>query len=596
MRLSKSHLFSIAAISFVITILSSVISVAIETGSVQQPQNEYSSIGFIPSKADSVVFGSNKRRFRDTTIIHDSLPSTNTQAPSRAYLIKSRYPNIRVDNSSQNFQPQEMSIAINPTNPNNLVAGSNKKYYFYSFDKGATWTGKTQTSQYNMCGDPCIVFDLDGVVYYGHISEPASYWPDRIVVHKSTDNGATWSQEYGIGYAMLNATEAKNQDKEWLAVDLSGSPYKNSVYVSWTEFDKYDSSNPQHKTKIRFSYTRDKGAKWSEPIVISDTMGGCLDDDNAVEGAVPAVGPNGEVYDCWAAYEKIYFDKSLDGGVTFGKDKVIAHQLGGWTYAVSGVYRCNGMPIVCTDISNTHYRGNIYVNWSDQRNGATDTDIFFIKSTDGGQTWTSPFKVNNDTSKRHQFFCWMCVDPITAYIYIVFYDRRNTTGDATDVYVARSKDGGDTFENMLVSQSSFTPTSTVFFGDYTGIAAYNGTAYPIWSRMDNGKLSAYIAVITETVPVIHALENKSLKNFELVKSSLNPTTLQASVTIKIQTPQKLTLFIYSLQGKLLKTISKTCTHPGEHTLRWDASNKGSGVCLYKISTDNTSLVQRLFVF
>jgi hypothetical protein len=59
-----------------------------------------------------------------------------------------------------------------------------------------------------------------------------------------------------------------------------------------------------------------------------------------------------------------------------------------------------------------------------------------------------------------------------AQLYFVFYDRRNTANNFTDVYVARSTDGGETFTNFKVSQSSFNPTSGVFFGDYTNIAAY----------------------------------------------------------------------------------------------------------------------------
>ena len=63
----------------------------------------------------------------------------------------------------------------------------------------------------------------------------------------------------------------------------------------------------------------------------------------------------------------------------------------------------------------------------------------------------------------------MSVDQTTGSIYIVFYDRRNTTGDNTDVYMARSTDGGNNFSNVQISASSFLPNSSTFFGDYTNI-------------------------------------------------------------------------------------------------------------------------------
>ena len=115
------------------------------------------------------------------------------------------------------------------------------------------------------------------------------------------------------------------------------------------------------------------------------------------------------------------------------------------------------------DISNSPYNGNIYVVWSDQRNGATNTDIFLSKSTDGGDTWSAAIKVNNDNTTRQQFFVWSTIDHSTGHLWFVFYDRRNTTGAATDVYVAKSTDGGNTFENFKVSETSFTPTSSILW-------------------------------------------------------------------------------------------------------------------------------------
>jgi hypothetical protein len=110
--------------------------------------------------------------------------------------------------------------------------------------------------------------------------------------------------------------------------------------------------------------------------------------------------------------------------------------------------------------------------------------------------------VNDDNTTRQQFFTWMTIDQTTGFIYCCFYDRRSTTGAATDVYVARSIDGGNTFENFKVSESSFTPTSGIFFGDYTNIAAYNRMVYPIWMRLNNSSLSVWTAIIHDTTTVV----------------------------------------------------------------------------------------------
>ncbi len=422
-----------------------------------------------------------------------------------------QYQNIRVDSPGSN-QPEEVSIAINPKNPNYLAAGANINHFFRSSNGGQSWTTSYLTSSFGVWGDPCVVYDEQGYLYYGHLSNPPfpGYWIDRIVIQRSTDNGATWNDGAGIGFL-----SPKNQDKEWIAVDMHSPQFKGNIYVTWTEFDNYGSSNPNDSSRIKFSRSTDKGLTWSNAITISDRSGDCIDSDNTVEGAVPCVGPNGEIYVSWAGPLGLMFDKSTNGGLTWGNDKFVSNIPGGWDFNVSGIYRCNGLPITACDTSQSPFRGNIYINWSDQRNGSTNTDVFFVRSTDGGNTWSQPLKVNDDNSNRHQFFTWMTIDQTTGAIYIVFYDRRNTTGNLTDVYVARSLDGGQSFLNFKVSQSSFTPSSNIFFGDYTNIAAFNKKVYPIWMRMDGTTLTVWTAIINDSlayIPVEFASFNYSISD------------------------------------------------------------------------------------
>ncbi|MEE4116403.1 MAG: sialidase family protein, partial [Marinilabiliaceae bacterium] len=348
-------------------------------------------------------------------------------------------PNYRVS-SYTNLSANEITIAINPLNTENIIAGSNLDYYYWSFTGATTWSERSLVSGlYGVWGDPVVIFDNNAYAYYSHLSNPEGpAWIDRIVVQRSINGGQTWDDGRGIGY-----NTPKVQDKEWLAVDNSDSQYSGNLYLSWTEFDVYGSNDPADKSRIRFSFSDDLSETWSEPITISDTEGDCQDDDNTMEGAVPAVGNNGEIYIAWAGPEGIYFDKSTDGGLSFGTDMVLAPMPGGWGFDVPEISRCNGMPFTVCDISDSEHSGNIYVLWSDQRNGLDNTDIFIIKSEDSGNTWTDPLKVNNDNTVSHQFFPNICVDPVTGIIYIVYYDRSTAAGVETDVFMARSDNGGD---------------------------------------------------------------------------------------------------------------------------------------------------------
>ncbi len=423
--------------------------------------------------------------------------------------VYAQYLNVRVDGPSAN-QPEEVSIAINPTNPNYIAAGANIDHFFRSTNGGLTWTTSFMTSaSYGVWGDPCVVYDEAGYLYFGHLSNPpiSGYWIDRIVVQRSTNNGLTWNDGAGIGF--LNP---KEQDKEWIGVDMHSPLYKGNIYTTWTEFDNYGSSNPNDSSRIRFSRSTDKGLTWSVAKTVSDRSGDCIDSDNTDEGAVPCVGLNGEIYVSWAGPLGLMFDKSTNAGNTWGVDKFVSSIPGGWDFDVTGISRCNGLPITACDTSQSPFRGNIYINWSDQRNGSTNTDVFFSKSTDGGNTWSTAKKVNDDNTTRHQFFTWMTIDQTTGVIYLTFYDRRNTTGFATDVFVARSTDGGETFTNFKVSESAFTPTSGVFFGDYTNISAFNKKVYPIWMRLDGGALSVWTALINDSTVIIPVELNSFTSN------------------------------------------------------------------------------------
>ena len=503
-----------------------------------------------------------------------------------------QFKNIRVDAAST-IDAEEVTIAINPKNPAQVAAGANISYHFYSSDSALTWAQKSLTSTLGVWGDPCVMYDGLGNLYFAHLSNPSlvpGYWIDRIVVQKSTDNGKTWNDGKGIFY-----NPPKQQDKEWLAVDLH-SQYKNNLYASWTEFDNYGSTAKGDSTRILFSRSTDQGNSWSTAVKVSDKGGDCIDEDNTVEGAVPAVGPNGEIYIAWSGPLGIMFDKSLDGGLTFGKDIFVTSQPGGWDFLVPGIYRVNGLPITLCDTSSTSTRGNIYVCWGDQRNGTDNSDVYVIKSTDGGNSWGDVVRVNNDNTTRHQFFPWMTIDQTTGNLYAVFYDRRNTTGYATDVYLAKSTNGGESFENYKISESSFTPTAGVFFGDYTNIAAFNKKVYPIWMRLDGQKLSVYAALITDTLGVVDVKDEVAkVFDFQLYQNFPNPFNPTTSILYNLKEESFVTLKVYDVLGKEVEVLVNENKSAGQHEIFFNAKNLASGIYFYGLTAGNIHEMKKMVV-
>jgi hypothetical protein len=409
------------------------------------------------------------------------------------------------------INPAEVAIAINPKNPDNIVASSFQtgrpprpsagSYTYSSMDGGKTWKTVPVADPKGLTqGDDTVYFGSDGTAYHAHLSflgirvSKPKRAESGILVEASRDGGLTWSESVPAINHENSVTPF--EDKPGIVVDNAvNSPHKGNVYLAWTRFDVYGSSNPECHTQIYFSRSTDGGKTFAMPFRISDTGGDCRDSDNTVEGAVPAVGPKGEVYIVWAGPLGLVFKKSLDGGLTFGKDKVIDQMPGGWDFSVEGLDRANGMPVTGVDLSSGPNKGTLYVNWIDARNG--DPDVFIASSRDGGETWSAPVRVNDDPVKngKVQFFTWMSVDPIDGSVNVVFYDRRDTEGAQTKLTMARSTDGGRTFVNYPINQPPFVNDPRVFFGDYSGISAYNGRVVPIFMHLgEDKKLAVSVAL------------------------------------------------------------------------------------------------------
>ncbi len=495
-------------------------------------------------------------------------------------IVSAQHTNILISTSND---PNEPAIMVDPLNTNRMVAGSNIANVYYSTDAGFTWLELVQTSPYGVWGDPVFVVDAVGDFYHFHLSNTGgSGWIDRIVCQKSTDGGATWNSG---SYTGLNGS--CDQDKHWVAIDRS----TNEMYVTWTQFDDYGSGNPNDSSVILFSKSTDAGMTWANPTMISDAAGDCIDSDMTMEGAVPAVGPSGEVYVGWVGLDTLYFDKSTDGGTTWlANDLAITNVPGGWDYTIPGLYRCNGLPItVCDTASSSSYNGNIYINWTDQRNGTTDTDVWIVKSTDGGNTWSAPIRVNDDVPGKHQFLTWMTVDQANGNLWFVFYDRRNYTNNLTDVYMARSTDGGNTFQNFRVSDTPFLPTSGVFFGDYTNIAGHNDVIRPIWTRLDAGVLSTYTAIVD---PVV--LGNENIEEEDQIYNYPNPFTTETYFSFKLKYKMRVTAQLFDPLGRLVATIvDNEELDYGHHVIEFRAEDYQlePGIYTY-VLTKGTSSVSR----
>ncbi len=477
----------------------------------------------------------------------------------------SQFTNVLIDNA---FHPEEPSISINLLNPDLMAAGSNVQNVYYSFDGGATWITTFINSSFGDAGDPCFGADSTGNFFYFHLANGI----DRIVCQKSDDGGFSY---YDGSYAWNN--NSLLQDKEWAAVD----PATGNLYVTWTEYDNGFSPGPQDSSRILFSKSTDQGLTFTTPVKINEISGDCLYLD--ITDPHPIVGLNADVYVTFMDSAGIRINKSVDSGNTWLTSPLLIENTGAFRYnSIPGVSRIRTMPYSACDRSNSAYRGNLYVSWADQRNGLTNSDVFFIKSTDGGNTWTSAMKINSDNSNNHQFRNAMAVDQTNGYIYIVYYDRRNyPNNDSTDVYLSKSLDGGDTWIEYKISSNGFYSDGSVFDGDYIDIAAHAGVVRPIWTAIDNFTPGVWTCLYNESTVGI------PLVNDQKIEFTVNPNPADVISVISFSHEiQNTMVVITDASGRIIKTFE--VSHETEKII--DLHDFASGVYFIRAGSLTKKLI------
>jgi Neuraminidase (sialidase) len=351
----------------------------------------------------------------------------------------------------------------------------------YSQDAGHTWqlAKDVDPKNYRISGDVSATFDNQGHAFVCYIAFDKlgtfNYWAhsatrNGIFVRRSLDGGKTWEADRIPVAEQTSSPGIPFEDKPYIVADNTKSKYAGNLYIGWTRWRLADS-------QMVLSRSTDDGKTWSQPIEIDAHPGLPRDDNGAAEGFDGVVSPDGKLYAIWSQDNAIMLTTSRDGGKTFSRARPVIHTAP-IMFAVQTLERANGFPQIAIDPKSKR----LYITWSDYRNG--DLDVFIATSDNSGKRWSAPVRVNNDPvhNGAEQFFQWLAVDPIDESIDVIFYDRRGDPQNRKQIVVlARSTDGGRSFNNYAWTDSPF-EASGVFFGDYSGIAAYGGRVYGIWTE------------------------------------------------------------------------------------------------------------------
>src|SRR5438034_337575 len=375
-----------------------------------------------------------------------------------------------VDQNGQNIvgdAANECAISVDPTNLSRMAIGwrqfddvtSNFRQagYGYTTDSGLTWTfpGVLQPGFFR--SDPVTGSDETGTFFYLSLR---SSWPQQTFfcddMWRSTNGGATWDLISGKQGAI-------GGDKQWFTIDKTGGPGHHFQYQA------FDQSNCAGGL---FNRSTDAGVTWETPLDIpNEPIFGTLDVDS--NGNL-YVGGEGNTFYCARS------SNAQIGNQTPTFDRVTAVNLGG-QLAGGGINPAglDGQLFLAIDRSGGPTNNYIYMLASVQPSGRSTTDVMFARSTDGGQTFSAPHKINDDPvnpSKWH-WFGTFSVAP-NGRLDAVWYDTRNASNNTdSELFYSWSTDGGVTWAPNVQVSDPFNPfegyPNQSKIGDYITIVSDN---------------------------------------------------------------------------------------------------------------------------
>ncbi|MFO0840462.1 MAG: hypothetical protein U1D55_18295 [Phycisphaerae bacterium] len=396
----------------------------------------------------------------------------------------------------------EPSLAVDPTNPNRLVIGwrqfntisSNFRQagFAYSSDAGRTWHFPGVITPGTFRSDPVLGADLTGSFFYYTLrSVGSSFFCEMF---KSANGGQTWA---GPVYAY-------GGDKAWMTIDQSPSIGRGNVYAHWTSV---------------FSCCANTG--FTRSINTAASFETSIDLVGEPFYGTTTVGPNGELYVLGAsgAFNGLIVLRSDDAkndaaSVSFPQATLLP------TLAVPDVGNSTspnpagllGQGWIDVDRSGGPNNGNVYVVWSlVPESGIDPLDVFFFRSTDGGQTFSNPVLLNTDAGQGNwNWFATMSVAP-NGRIDVAWNDTRGTAGlNFSRLYYRSSSDGGLTWSTEQVLTSAWNSflgwPNQQKIGDYYQMVSDNAGAGLAFSATFNGEQDVYYARIG-SFPCIGDLNN-----------------------------------------------------------------------------------------
>lgn len=485
---------------------------------------------------------------------------------------------VNVDDAGQNIlgdAANEPSLAIDPTNPNRMVIGwrqfdtitnnFRQAGQAFSFDAGENWSSPEPIDPGMFRSDPVLEPDTKGNFYYNSLQGSSNGF--ICDVYKSAVGTDVWD----------SGTFAYGGDKQWMAIDRTGTSSNGNVYAFW----KMDISS----CVGGFTRSLDGGQSFQpcEPLP-----------DNPVRGTL-VVSPSGELYACGSSNSGFVVLKSSQPGATpFEWDLVQTVDLGGYLAYAEGPNPGGMLGQVWIDVDHSGGPTNGYVYLLATVIHPEDpADILIARSTDGGITWNEPVRINTDpvsgssSDGNWQWFGSLSVAP-NGRVDVTWFDTRDNPGTfLSRLYYSYSLDGGLTWSANEALSDAFDPhagwPNQAKIGDYNHQHSDNEGARLAWSATFGGEQNVFYSDILPDV-------SSSTQNFAtqttLSGISCQPNPFRGNTTFRflMKKTAQVQIEILDARGRLLERLSPGQLPAGEQSIEWKTA-KGSGLFFYRVLVD-----------
>ncbi|MFG0261866.1 MAG: Ig-like domain-containing protein [Novipirellula sp. JB048] len=471
-----------------------------------------------------------------------------------------------VDTNLGQFEP---NIVVNPADPSNVIVAQFNQLAI-STDYGRTFPTTINAqipaglpADYGFGGDPSMAFDATGRLFWTYlISRDVDGDGNRELADGDDLSVAVQEVNPTSGALIGNAIDltpgAHVDDKQWIAIDSNpASPFANNIYLVWTRLDGPDT--------VMFSRSINGGTVFSPPSDVSGTNGG----NGFVWPSHLAVAQNGDLYVGWhndtngAANATMSIVRDSTGGLDLQNATPVQSTTFQAAVSTNVQTTANAIPQTnfWTQGSNQPYilpdpvrPGNVYVVVNDDPDDDFTTfpppsaqdpgDVMIFRSTDYGQTFNAPIRVDGSPAGTFQTMPNAAIDE-NGNIAVSWYDTRSGNTNAggnllLDLYAATSLDGGLTWSNdFRVNDAQFDPDlnaptrfngppPTTRIGEYNGIAATNGTVFLAWTGNDTNQ-EVFFDAFDMRAPFEDDYEPNNTLASATALGSLPEITLQATL-------------------------------------------------------------------